>query len=117
MFQYSPIFVLEKTSSGWNFGEYFVRHGGFDTLNNLAIDAAGNLYGTGWGAFVDSSVYSYIFKASYANGGWHYQDLEYLFSQFMYASGNLALDPNGNLYGTTYQCGAYGDGTVWQLSP
>ncbi len=30
--------------------------------DNLAIDAAGSLYGTGWGAFVDSYVCGYFFK-------------------------------------------------------
>ena len=124
------IFMLEKTNSGWTISEYFVRHDGeFDVLNNLAIDAAGKLYGTGFGGtnFAGSfgktspdgqlSYYSYIFKAWNDSDGWHYQDLDFLDNQYFPAGGSLGLDTRGNLYGTTSGCGAYGDGTVWQLSP
>ncbi len=119
------IFTLQKTGSGWGFSEYIVQHSEFDVLNNLAIDAAGNLYGTGYDgsnfAPINCGGYpchdSYIFKASYAGGGWNYQDLEYLDDQVLPSSGNLALDTSGNLYGTTHDCGTNGSGTVWQLSP
>lgn len=128
-FDVGPIFTLHKTSSGWSFSEYFVQHGGsYEYLNNLAIDAAGNLYGTGAGGEgcrsgrcntrPDApSYYSYIFKAWYASDGWHYEDLDYLGFQYFPAAGSLALDSSGNLYGTTFQCGTYNYGTVWQLSP
>ena len=126
-FSVAPIFTLQKTSSGWAFSEYFIQHGGsFEYLNNLAIDATGNVYGTGAGGegcrggrcnASSSPYYSYIFKAWYASDGWHYEDLDYLGYQYFPASGALALDPSGNLYGTTFQCGTYDYGTVWQLSP
>ena len=29
----------------------------------------------------------------------------------------LAVDAQGNVFGTTYSCGKYGKGTVWQVSP
>jgi uncharacterized repeat protein (TIGR03803 family) len=124
------IFTLQKTSSGWGFSEYMVdHHNEFEVLNNLAIDAAGNLYGTGY----DGSMFaggrrnigpgggtthdSYIFQASYAGGGWNYEDLDYLDSQYLDSGGTLALDASRNLYGTTRDCGTNGYGTVWQFSP
>ncbi len=64
----SWIFALEKTFSGFVFSVYFVDHGSeFEDLNNLGIDAAGNLYGTGAGGDGDphSILYSYIFKAGF----------------------------------------------------
>jgi uncharacterized repeat protein (TIGR03803 family) len=116
----SVIFTLEKTNSGWLFSKYFVTHGGeYDELNNLTIDAAGNLYGTGAGGDNDppSGNYSYIFTARLTGAVWHYHDLDYLGYQNFPASGSLALDASGNLYGTTFGCGAYNRGTVWKLSP
>ncbi len=114
----AAIFVLEKTSSGRSFSEYLViqGYGTIGSLNNLAIDASGQLYGTGGGYVVDSYVFSFIFKASY-DGAWHYQNLDYLLNQFFPSSGSLALDTSGNLYGTTSYCGTNNSGTVWQLSP
>jgi uncharacterized repeat protein (TIGR03803 family) len=123
------IFALEKTGSGWIFSDYFVRHNEFDVLNNLTIDAAGNLYGTGY----DDSSFSgrrhkntpggnethdsYIFKASYSGGNWNYQDLQYLSDQYFTSTGTVALDTSGDLYGTTKTCGTNNSGTVWRLSP
>jgi uncharacterized repeat protein (TIGR03803 family) len=121
------IFTLQKTNSGWLFYHYLVHHDNeFDVLNNLAIDATGKVYGTGYdGSSIasgrrlgDGQTHdSYIFQAWYASDGWHYQDLEYLSNQVLDSSGNLALDSGGNVYGTTNDCGTNGYGTVWQLSP
>ena len=122
------VFVLQKTGSGWNFNQFIVDHNEFDILNNLTIDAAGNLYGTGYDGSTflnrrnnpgpgDVTHDSYIFKAWYASDGWHYEDLEYLPNQYFPSSGSLAIDPSGNLYGTTSGCGTNNAGTVWQLAP
>ena len=131
---FSAIFALQKTSSGWYFNEMTVEHNcssnfpGDDVLTNLAVDAAGNLYGTG-GGFAgplsgskkypgeEGCSFNYIFKASYASGTWNYQDLYYRDNVIFSTGGSLALDASGNLYGTTAGCGANGYGTVWQLSP
>jgi uncharacterized repeat protein (TIGR03803 family) len=128
------IFVLQK-SSGWALSEYSVGHScqpedlPYGFINNLTIDAAGNLYGTGGGGeeFAASlgkkspgageCSYSFIFKARYAGDGWHYQDLDFLLNTVFPSVGSLALDPSGNLYGTTDGCGINDYGTVWQLSP
>ena len=129
-FAMGPIFVLQKTGSGWAFSEYFVQHGcspgppdsNFVNLNNLVIDAAGKLYGTGEASHSISGGSqfcedSFIFKAWYDSGGWHYEDLDYLVSTVFPSTGSLALDASGNLYGTTSGCGANNAGTTWQFSP
>ena len=131
----APIFTLQKTGSGWVFSEHLSQHScqpedlPYDFLNNLAIDAAGNLYGTGAGGEGDlggsgkklpgdpGCHYSYIFKASYASDGWHYQDLDFLLNTVFPTGGSLALDTSGNLYGTTIACGTSSYGTVWQFAP
>jgi uncharacterized repeat protein (TIGR03803 family) len=134
--EYGPIFTLQKTGSGWTFSEYLPGSGhscspgpiGYDWPINLAIDGAGNLYGTGTGGTqilgsfgkrspgAGTCSYNYIFKASY-DGTWHYRDLDFLPETVFTAGGSLAVDRSGNLYGTTSDCGTYNSGTVWQVSP
>ena len=129
---YGVVFTLQKQTLGWTFDEDFIQHNcapgdlTYDYLNNLTVDAAGNVYGTGVGALFqfgkrdpgqDQCSYSYIFKASYGSDGWHYEDGYFRYSAEFDSFGSLAIDPSGNLYGTTTGCGTNGYGTVWQLSP
>jgi hypothetical protein len=126
------MFTLQKQTLGWAFSEDFILHScapgdaTYDYLNNLTVDSAGNVYGTGVGGLFfgrkrdhgqDQCSYSYIFKATYGSGGWHYEDSYFRYSAEFDSLGTLALDPSGNLYGTTVGCGTNGSGTVWQLSP
>jgi uncharacterized repeat protein (TIGR03803 family) len=89
---------------------------------SLILDAAGNLYGTtnDGGKHLFGSVFQLTPPAT-VGGQWTETDI-YSFSGWDgYQPGGLALDPAGNLYGTTYGGGRYcagvGCGTVYQLSP
>jgi len=135
VFEAGAIFTLQKTGSNWAFSQYSPGHScmpedlPYGSVTNLAIDVAGNLYGTGGGGeeFAGSlgrkrpgegtCFYNYIFKASYGSQGWNYEDLYFSTNTYFGATGSLALDTSGNLYGTTSDCGTNGYGTVWQLSP
>ncbi len=92
------------------------------SLAVLAMDAAGNLYGTTYG----DGTYGYgsVFKLTPdPNGGWTYSDLH----DFTGGSdggqpySNVILDANGDLYGTASSggtgCYPSGCGVVWEITP
>ncbi len=96
---------------------------GFWPTGGLVFDAAGNLYGT---TYVGGGYYCYggykcgtVFELTRTTGGDWTEKVLHSFNgtDGFYASGGLAFDAAGNLYGTTYGGGTYGDGTVFELTP
>jgi len=96
-----------------------------DSFYDLAIDAAGNRYGTGgggdgcrgYGCYPVTDIFGYIFKMAHGSDGWQWSVPVYFYNKSFPVSHGLAVDAQGNLYGATSSCGAYNQGTVWQLSP
>lgn len=84
----------------------------------LIFDSLGNLYGMA--EFGGTDGYGTIYELSpVSGGGWNFEIL-YSFAgnpDGQYPFSSLAIDRNGNLYGTTVVGGAYGAGTVFELSP
>jgi uncharacterized repeat protein (TIGR03803 family) len=83
----------------------------------LAGDGAGNLYGTtvNGGTATGNAGHGVVFKLDAAT---HVETVLYTFTggpdgANPYAT--LARDSAGNLYGTTYAGGAFGNGTVFEL--
>ncbi len=108
------VFTGIKSGSGFDFFFFGYPIG---TLDNILVDAEGNIYGT---ALMTGSGYynPFIYKAWFKNPLWSLENLDYFNYQSFPAGGTLALDTmNGNLYGTTNACGTNNAGTVWQLSP
>ena len=94
---------------------------GYTPNAGLIFDAAGNLYGTtsDGGKYSDGGVAFELVRAkawservlyNFGHGKVGHQDGRS-------PGGGLVFDKAGNLYGVTYGGGAYGDGTVFQLSP
>ena len=85
----------------------------------LILDAAGNLYGTT--PYSGKENVGVVFELSpKTGGGW----AEKVLHTFSYGSpadfrsfSSLIFDEHGNLYGTSYNGGVYGCGTVYELSP
>lgn len=76
----------------------------------MASDSAGNLYGTAG---------TTIFELSPGSNGWT-ESVLYTFTGGDDGGGpygGLTFDSAGNLYGTTLEGGAYGFGTVFEVSP
>jgi uncharacterized repeat protein (TIGR03803 family) len=92
-------------------------------LAALAMDGAGNLYGTTW----CDGIYGYgnVFKLSKSQNGWAYTSL-YDFTgttEGSLAASNVAIDADGTLYGTAWSgghmnsCNNGGCGVVWMIKP
>jgi uncharacterized repeat protein (TIGR03803 family) len=95
---------------------------GFGPQARLILDASGNFYGTtvhGGGLGGCNLFCGTVFELSPAGGGsWKEKVLHSFNGQ---NGGNpqagLILDASGDLYGTTYDGGAHGYGTVFELIP
>lgn len=112
------IFELAPSGGAWVFSlVYGLTGSDGGPQRTLVLDQAGNLYGaaTGGGAHGQGSV----FKLTLSNGSWLYTDL-HDFTGGGDGSGpydGLALDSQGNIYGTTEDGGTYAEGTVFEITP
>lgn len=113
------VYELSPTGNGWTFIVVYSLAGGpgGGSSSPLTIDAAGNLYGTAEydGAYYDGSV----FKLTRTNGNWTYTDLHDFTGGADGANpvGAMALDADGNLYGTSSLGGTSNKGVAWEITP
>jgi len=121
------IFELSPSGGGWsytvlyNFGPGVIGGGG-GPQGSLAMDAAGNLYGTTHVS--GANGYGSVFKLTKSGSGWTYTALHDFTggSDGAYPFGGPAVDANGNVYGTTMNGGTSGlycssCGVVWEITP
>lgn len=115
------IFQLRPAANGtWNFTVLHAFTGGSDGAGASAgrlLRYKGSLYGvTTTGGANGQGV---VFQLTRTAGIWQFKTLYAFQGQpdagFPY--GGLAVDGNGNLYGTTYYSGANNLGSVYELSP
>jgi uncharacterized repeat protein (TIGR03803 family) len=109
-----------KSGATWTETVIYNFTGGKDGTNppaGVTLDAQGNLYGTTslGGARGDGVVY----KLSPHGSGWKLTVLHTFQgrSDGQNPVGGVVLDQAGNLYGTTFDGGVNGGGTVYELSP
>ena len=85
----------------------------------LIFDAAGNLYGTTWSS--STHAYGVVFELTPVGGGSWTEIVLHSFindgSDGLSPYEGVIFDTSGNLYGTTRFGGAYGEGTVFELTP
>ena len=99
-----PLYVFQDLGDGCYPGGPLVR------------DAAGNLFGVAWG----NDGASVVYELSPANGGpWTFSVLLSFPNDGSHspATGSLALDNAGNVYGVTARGGLNGGGNLFELSP
>jgi uncharacterized repeat protein (TIGR03803 family) len=113
------LFELSPAGGTWNFSVLHTflgaKHGdGAAPWGHLALDEAGNLYGTTSEGGNTSCDCGAVFKMSQSSGTWKEQVL-YRFTKPNYGSplGGITIDQTGSLYGTT----SAGNAEVFKLSP
>lgn len=116
----SEVFELSPSGNSWQLTSLhsFPSTSQFNIgpVGNLVMDQSGNLYGTTYSLGVHNK--GNIFKLTPSGGSWNYTDL-YDFTGHTDGNGpigDLNIDANGNVYGTT-QNGGNGEGVVWELTP
>ncbi len=108
---------LQYSTNNWSLAYAY----DFDHVSpqaGLTMDTAGNLYGDAPGDG-DDQTGGFIYKLSPSNGSW---TVSFLYSfrgggDGDSPDGTVLPDANGNLYGTAQLAGAYGVGTVWEITP
>ena len=125
--------VFKMTKSGGNFTLLysFTSDNMVGPYGSLIMDGAGNLYGT----TLSDGAYGYgnVFKLSPSGGGWTYTSLHDFCPDAPVCSDGanpyvtVALDANGNLYGTASLGGNTGPqcdptetnqcGVIWEITP
>ena len=113
--------VYKLTRSGNNWTESVLHDftGGDDGAypqNGVALDPAGNVYGTA--TYGGSYAYGTVYELSPSGSGWTESTL-YSFSgdsDNEYPIGSVAIDSHGYVYGTTNPANSLGGGTVWELT-
>ena len=120
------VFKLAPGSGDWSESVLYAFTGGSDGREpdaRLVFGAHGNLYGTTLrGGHIDTACTTgcgTVFRLSPGSKGWK-ESVVYAFEggkngALPYVG--VTFDAAGNLYGATYAGGAYGNGTVFKLSP
>ncbi len=121
---YGTVFELERTEAG-GFAEKILHSFGKNASDGRApcagviLDAAGNIYGTtSAGGFFGTGA---VFEVEHTSSGGLAEKILHSFTNKGTGGSDplagLIFDTAGNLYSTTSWGGAYGSGTVFELTP
>jgi len=124
---YGTVFQISKSKlGGWHEEVIYNFNGtdGWTPMGNIAIDAAGNIYGTTLYGGSSDGYYpglGTVFELSpNGDGTWTEQTIHtfsYNNNDGAEPKGGVSLDSAGNLWGTTYSGGASGLGIIFEFSP
>jgi uncharacterized repeat protein (TIGR03803 family) len=110
---WGTVFELQPAANGFSYSVLYAfppQLGGEPGFTNVPIlDSAGNLYSAltfGPGL---------VFELSPSDGSWNFTTLHNFSGH--YPGGGMALDAQGNLYGTAESGGTGGFGVVWEITP
>jgi len=111
------VYKLSPSGGGWQESFLYIFDGGHDGYGIFAtpiFDSAGNIYGTTSDEGPGGA--GTAFQLVPSGGNWSLNTIHVFSGQFMQGpQSGLIMDAGGNLYGTTYNVGAYGYGAVFKL--
>jgi uncharacterized repeat protein (TIGR03803 family) len=111
--------LTPQQGGGWNESVIHSFDSNGTPSYGLTIDRTGNLYGTTTGFVVNGTITGFVFKLSPgSDGAWSYAVLHYFRNRYVdgiYLGSGVILDACGNIFGTTFDGGAYGTGTVFEI--
>jgi len=102
------VYELSSANGGWTYSVLYSLGFNQGIIGKLAMDAAGNLYGTN---YYDSPE---VFRLTPSNGSW---TLTGTWGAGVNPVGGVIFDGSGNLYGTTQGGGTDRDGVVFEITP
>ena len=112
------VYQLSPSTSGWTFTVLYSFVGGYGgPYNKLTLDSNGNLYG--FTNAEGANGFGSIFKLTPGSAGWTYTDL-YDFQNGTDGGlpyGSVAVDANGNVFGTASSGGSKNQGVVFEITP
>ncbi len=118
-FGYGAIYQLPPSGSGWTTQILYDFSGeadGGNPIGGLLLDSSGNIYGTTAGYTGGGG--GTVFELSFANGFWVLTTLHSFAGDHTCGPADkLIMDSTGSLYGSTFCDGAFGDGSVFKLTP
>ncbi len=103
------VYELSPSNGGWTFSVLYSLGANQGIIGKLAMDAAGNLYGTNYYDIPE------VFRLTPSNGGWTLTGSWGGVGDN--PAGNVILDSGGNLYTTAQDGGPSGAGVVFEITP
>ena len=111
------VYKLSPSGAGWRFTTLYSLTGGYGGPYNKLTLANGNIYG-----FTEAegkNGFGSVFKLTPGKGGWTFTDL-YDFvggSNGAQPYGSVAVDSDGNVFGTAVTGGSKNQGVVFEITP
>jgi len=103
------VYELSPSNGGWTFNTLYSFNTNQGIIGKLAMDAAGNLYGTVYSGVPE------VFRLTPSNGGWTLTGAWGGIGDN--PAGNVILDSSGNLYTTAQDGGPNEAGVVFEITP
>ncbi len=111
------VYQLSPSGGNWALTTLHSFSTYYGPYNQLTLDAAGNIYGAANGA--GANGFGSVFKLTPTPDGWTFTDL-YDFtggSDGGQPYGRVAVDAQGNIFGTAVIGGSSGQGVVFEITP